>query len=90
MCLEVKDSGWQLPGRWSKNHPYISLMIVSRHWILKQIPHLRRELKDKTGESTVLIVTQRVATVKNADQIIVLDKGRVVGKGTHHELNENL
>ncbi|RLE01512.1 MAG: ABC transporter ATP-binding protein, partial [Bacteroidetes bacterium] len=47
---------------------------------------LRRELKDKTGESTVLIVTQRVATVKNADQIIVLDKGRVVGKGKHQEL----
>jgi ATP-binding cassette subfamily B protein len=47
---------------------------------------LRRELKQKTGTSTVLIVTQRVATVKNADQIIVLDEGRVVGKGTHHEL----
>ena len=47
---------------------------------------LRRELKAKTGESTVLIVTQRVATVKNADQIIVLDKGRVVGKGAHLEL----
>jgi ATP-binding cassette subfamily B protein len=47
---------------------------------------LRRELKKKTGESTVLIVTQRVATVKNADQIIVLDEGRVVGKGTHKEL----
>ena len=47
---------------------------------------LRRELKDKTGESTVLIVTQRVATVKNVDQIIVLDKGRIVGKGTHQEL----
>jgi ATP-binding cassette subfamily B protein len=47
---------------------------------------LRKELKKKTGESTVLIVTQRVATVKNADQIIVLDEGRVVGKGTHREL----
>ncbi|MFV1948838.1 MAG: ABC transporter ATP-binding protein, partial [Anaerolineales bacterium] len=47
---------------------------------------LRRELKQKTGDSTVLIVTQRVATVKNADQIIVLDEGRVVGKGTHLEL----
>jgi len=34
----------------------------------------------------VLIVTQRVATVKNADQIIVLDEGRVVGKGKHQEL----
>jgi ATP-binding cassette subfamily B protein len=47
---------------------------------------LRRELKQKTGDSTVLIVTQRVATVKNADQIIVLDEGRVVGKGSHLEL----
>ncbi|MBN1665543.1 MAG: ABC transporter ATP-binding protein [Anaerolineales bacterium] len=47
---------------------------------------LRRALKAKTGDSTVLIVTQRVATVKNADQIIVLDEGRVVGQGTHREL----
>ena len=47
---------------------------------------LRRALKQKTGDSTVLIVTQRVATVKNADQIIVLDNGEVVGKGTHQEL----
>jgi ATP-binding cassette subfamily B multidrug efflux pump len=47
---------------------------------------LRRELKEKTGDSTVLLVTQRVATVKNADQIIVLDEGRVVGQGSHTEL----
>ena len=47
---------------------------------------LRRELKEKTGDSTVFIVTQRVATVKNADQIIVLDEGRIVGLGTHKEL----
>jgi len=47
---------------------------------------LRKALKKKTGDSNVLIVTQRVATVKNADQIIVLDKGRLVGKGTHQEL----
>jgi ATP-binding cassette subfamily B multidrug efflux pump len=47
---------------------------------------LRKELKEKTGDSVVLIVTQRVATVKNADQIIVLDEGRVVGKGVHHDL----
>jgi ATP-binding cassette subfamily B protein len=50
---------------------------------------LRRALKEKTGESSVLIVTQRVATVKNADLIIVLDKGRVVGKGKHHDLMES-
>jgi ATP-binding cassette subfamily B multidrug efflux pump len=47
---------------------------------------LRRALKEKTGDSTVLLVTQRVATVKNADQIIVLEEGEVVGKGSHHEL----
>ena len=50
---------------------------------------LRRALKEKTGDSTVLIVTQRVGTIKNADQIIVLDEGRVVGKGKHHELMQN-
>jgi ATP-binding cassette subfamily B protein len=50
---------------------------------------LRRALKEKTGSSTVLIVTQRVATVKNADQIIVLDEGRVVGKGKHRDLMES-
>lgn len=49
---------------------------------------LRRALKQKTGDSTVLIVTQRVATVKNADQIIVLEEGEVVGQGSHHELME--
>jgi len=47
---------------------------------------LRRALKEKTGQSTVLMVTQRVATVKNADQIIVMDQGKIVGKGTHSEL----
>jgi ATP-binding cassette subfamily B multidrug efflux pump len=50
---------------------------------------LRKALKKKTGDSTVLIVTQRVATIKNADQIIVLDEGRVVGKGKHPELMES-
>ena len=47
---------------------------------------LRKALKAKTGSSTVLIVTQRVSTIKGADQIIVLDEGRVVGKGTHEQL----
>jgi len=47
---------------------------------------LRKALKEHTGTSTLLIVTQRIATIKNAEQIIVLDEGRIVGKGTHHEL----
>ncbi len=47
---------------------------------------LRKALKEKTGDSTVLLVTQRVATVMSADQIIVLDNGKIVGKGTHQNL----
>ena len=50
---------------------------------------LRRGLKETTGSSTVLIVAQRVGTVRNAEQIIVLSEGRIVGKGTHHELMES-
>ncbi|MBI1256692.1 MAG: ATP-binding cassette domain-containing protein [Chloroflexi bacterium] len=49
---------------------------------------LRRALREKTSDSTLLIVTQRVSTVKNAEQIIVLDEGKIVGKGTHNELME--
>jgi ATP-binding cassette subfamily B multidrug efflux pump len=49
---------------------------------------LRRALKEKTGSSTVFIVTQRVSTIRNAEQIIVLDDGEVVGIGTHRELME--
>lgn len=49
---------------------------------------LRRALREVTRDSTVLIVTQRVSTIMNADQIIVLDEGRIVGKGTHRQLVE--
>jgi len=47
---------------------------------------LRKALNDKTGESTLLIVAQRISTIKNADQIIVLDDGKMVGMGKHEEL----
>lgn len=47
---------------------------------------LRKELKEFAKESTILIVAQRVNTILNAEQIIVLDKGRIVGMGTHEEL----
>ena len=47
---------------------------------------LRAELNKKLEGSTVLIVTQRVATAKNSDQILVLDNGRLIGKGKHDEL----
>ena len=47
---------------------------------------LRRALHEKAGNSTILIVAQRISTILHADQIIVLDEGRIVGKGTHEEL----
>ena len=49
---------------------------------------LRKALKQDTGSSTMIIVTQRISTIKNAEQIIVLDEGEIVGKGTHSELLE--
>ena len=50
---------------------------------------LRAELAKKTQDKTVIIVAQRINTILNADQIIVLEDGKVVGKGTHEELIKN-
>ncbi|WLW55170.1 ABC transporter ATP-binding protein [Streptomyces sp. YU58] len=47
---------------------------------------LRAALAAETSEATVVIVAQRVATIRDADRIVVLDEGRVVGTGSHHEL----
>jgi ATP-binding cassette subfamily B protein len=48
--------------------------------------NLRKALKEHTGDSTVIIVAQRVSTIMNAEQIIVLDNGKMIGIGTHREL----
>lgn len=50
---------------------------------------LRRELEHKLGDKTILIVTQRVSTAKNSDQILVLNNGRLVGRGKHQELMQS-
>ena len=50
---------------------------------------LRTALKEETGEATSLIVAQRIGTIRDADLIIVLDEGKVVGKGTHDELMQS-
>ena len=49
---------------------------------------LREALKEKVGDSTIIIVAQRINTIIDADQILVLDEGRLAGKGTHDELME--
>ncbi len=49
---------------------------------------LRKALKAKAGKSTIFLVSQRISTIKTADQIIVLDEGKIVGKGKHEELME--
>lgn len=50
---------------------------------------LRAALKEKTADSTVMIVAQRISTILHAEQIIVLEDGQIVGKGTHKELLKN-
>ena len=50
---------------------------------------LRKALKEETKESTVLLVAQRISTILHAEQIIVLDEGKIVGMGTHKELLKN-
>lgn len=50
---------------------------------------LRKALKEETGGSTMLLVAQRISTIMNAEQIIVLDNGYIVGKGTHESLMQS-
>ena len=51
--------------------------------------NLRNALNEAYPDTTKLIVAQRIGTIRNADQIIVLDRGRAVGMGTHEELLQN-
>jgi ATP-binding cassette subfamily B protein len=55
---------------------------------MKTERNLRKALSKKTKDSTVLIVTQKIGTVMNADKIVVLDEGKIVGVGRHEELLE--
>ena len=50
---------------------------------------LRKALREKTEDTTTIIVAQRISTILNADQIIVLDEGNMAGIGTHRELMKN-
>lgn len=50
---------------------------------------LRKALRENTKEATVIIVAQRISTILHADQILVLEDGKIVGQGTHEELLKN-
>ena len=50
---------------------------------------LRRALREKTADTTKIIVAQRISTIRDADQILVLDHGKIVGRGVHGELLKN-
>lgn len=50
---------------------------------------LRKAIRESTKDMTVFMVSQRATTIKNADRILVLDDGKLVGIGTHRELLEN-
>lgn len=50
---------------------------------------LRRALKEQTGDATVILVAQRISTVLHANQILVLDDGKIVGSGTHAQLMDS-
>ena len=50
---------------------------------------LRKALKEKVGDSTIIIVAQRINTVLDADQIVVMDEGHMAGIGTHEDLMQS-
>ncbi|MFC2385465.1 MAG: ABC transporter ATP-binding protein [Candidatus Nanosyncoccus sp.] len=56
---------------------------------MKTDRNLRKALKKVTEKAVVLVVAQRINTIREAEQIIVLEQGKIVGKGTHHELLKN-
>ena len=65
------------------------MMTASLLWTTRRMWQCAEPIKQATGDTTTLIVAQRISTIIHADQIIVLDEGRVAGKGTHEELMKN-
>ena len=53
---------------------------------MKTDHRLRQNLKEYTGNATVILVAQRISSILDADQILVVDDGKIIGNGTHQEL----
>ncbi len=87
-CRAASASAWPSPARWPRR-PRAYLFDDSFSALdYKTDAALRQALHTRLGGKTVVIVAQRISTVLHADQIVVLDEGRVVGQGTHEELME--
>ena len=56
---------------------------------MKTDRQLRQNLKESIGDVTMIIVAQRISSILNADRILVIDDGRIIGNGTHKELLES-
>lgn len=99
LAMEIAQSGSNVSGG-QKQRLSIARALIKKSPIMifddtfsaldfKTDAALRRELEQKLGDRTILVVTQRVSTAKNSDQILVLNNGRLVGKGKHHELMQS-
>ena len=75
--------------RFEKEKPFVVLDDSFSALDYKTDSILRKELQKYTKDATSLIVAQRIGTIMHADKILVLDKGRCVGMGTHQELLKN-
>ena len=89
MCPAGRSRDFPLPGLVAKK-PEILIFDDSFSALdFKTDRTLREALKENTKDTTTIIVAQRISTILNADQILVLDDGRMAGLGTHRELMKN-
>ena len=87
-CRAGSASAWPSPGRWCAARRSTCSTTRSRRSTSPPTPGSAPRWRRYTADATVVIVAQRVSTIINADQILVLEDGRVVGLGTHRELLE--
>ncbi len=81
-----KSSGWPLHVPCAGSRKSTCLTTASPPWITGRTGPSGKPLKRETAGVTSLIVAQRIGTIRDADLILVLDDGKVVGQGTHQEL----